>query len=145
MKYTVKHKERTKKREEVDELRTIKIIRSIQILLISIGIVMKAQSGSTVPGIGSIVFGAGIFSLVFQIILKQILILVWLKKRIEQIYKDTEDYRKDLDKIDKQQVEIYREYREYSSNRTLLQQYGLYQEKQVQAYILRGAQLDPIQ
>lgn len=101
---------------------------------------MEAWSDSTEPGIGSVTFGAGILSLIFQVILKQILISVWLKKRTEEIYKDTEDFRKDLDEIDKQQVEIYRE---YSSNRTLLQQYGLYQEKQVQAYILRGAQLDP--
>lgn len=121
-------------------LRVVKVIRSIQVLLISIGIIVEAGSESTEPGIGLAAFGIGILGLIFQIILKQILISVWLKKRAEEIYKDTEDSRKDLDKIDKQQVEIYRE---YSSNRTLLQQYGLYQEKQVQAYILRGAEIDP--
>lgn len=121
-------------------LKVVKVIRSIQILLISIGIIVEARSDSTEPGIGLAEFGIGILGLIFQVILKQILISVWLKKRAEEIYKDTEDFRKDLDKIDKQQVEIYRE---YNSNRTLLQQYGLYQEKQVQAYILRGAEIDP--
>lgn len=120
-------------------LRVVKVIRSIQVLLISIGIIVGARSDSTEPGIGLAAFGIGILGLIFQIILKQILISIWLKKRAEEIYKDTENFRKGLDKIDKQQVEIYRE---YSSNRTLLQQYGLYQEKQVQAYILRGAEID---
>ena len=121
-------------------LRTVKVIRSIQILLIFIGILVEARSDSIEPGISLITFGVGILGLAYQIILKQILISVWLKKRTKEIYKDTEDYRKDLDEIDRQQLEIYRQ---YSSNRTLLQQYGLYQEKQVQAYILRGTEIDP--
>lgn len=119
-------------------LRTVKVIRSIQILLIFIGIFVEAGSNSIEPGIGLITFGVGILGLVSQIILKQIK-SVQLKKQVaeerrnniyvRETYKDIENYRTDTNEM----LDPYLMYK-YMYPQTRKRRRKKYEDQQIEKY-----------